>query len=176
MKCPSCSKELIKRKLEKCDVAMCDSCLGFWIDSFSFENLKNVEDPFRDLQKVDIWSNIKKHSLSLSTKKCPTCKNSMFLSQYGDSKVILDICVHCQGIWFDRDEMEKVITHLDKKIDSETISHLFSELKDEVKDFLSGEESLQDEFKHVGLILKLIEYRIFSQFPTLQKIANSLPL
>ena len=61
MKCPTCLKELSKKKLDSFDVAMCDSCRGIWVDSFTFEEIKHAELPFADLLKVRIWDDMKKH-------------------------------------------------------------------------------------------------------------------
>ena len=49
MKCPACGKNLIKKRLDKFDIADCDFCKGIWVDSFTFESLKEFESPFSAL-------------------------------------------------------------------------------------------------------------------------------
>ena len=176
MKCPTCMKELSKKKLDNFDIAMCDSCRGMWLDSFTFDEIKNIESPFSELLKIRIWDEMKKHKVTPSTKICPQCTKRLYKSEYADSGVNMDICPFCKSIWFDRGELEKVIKYIDKEISSETIGDLFNELGMEAKEFLVGQEPFDKEIKHVGLILKLMEYRVFSKFPFLQKLANSLPL
>ena len=176
MNCPVCLKELNKRKLDNFDIAMCDSCKGMWIDSFTFEEIQHLESPFSELLKVKMWDKIKEHKVMPSTKSCPKCTQRLFQSEYSDSGVNIDICTSCRGIWFSRGDLEKVISYIDKEINQETISDLFNELGEGAKDFLIGREPVDKEIKHIGLVLKLMEYRLFSKFPLLQKLANSLPI
>ncbi|MCK5706115.1 MAG: zf-TFIIB domain-containing protein [Candidatus Aureabacteria bacterium] len=176
MKCPTCTNDLLKSKLDNFETGFCNACRGMWFDSFTFEEFKEVESPFSVLLDIDIWKDAKKHKVSPSTKTCPQCTKRLYKTEYSTSGIILDICPICQGIWFDRGELEKVISYIDKEISDETISALWGELGNEVKEFLIGQESIEKEIKHVGLILKLMEYKVFSQFPVLQDIANSMPL
>ncbi|MBN1520959.1 MAG: zf-TFIIB domain-containing protein [Candidatus Aureabacteria bacterium] len=176
MNCPSCRRELVKKKLEKFEIADCNFCKGLWIDSFTFDKLKEFESPFSPLLKINIWEDAEKHKVIPSSKSCPQCEKKLYKTEYADSHVHLDICPFCHGIWFDRGELEKVIAYIDKEISDETLSELFNELGEELKDFLIGQKSFEKEIKHVGLILKLVEYRVFSKFPLLQKLANSLPM
>ena len=39
--------------------------------------------------------------------KCPACRSVMFVVEY--DRVELDICQRCQGVWFDRGELELVL-------------------------------------------------------------------
>ena len=175
MNCPSCRKDLVKQKLDTCEIAMCETCKGMWLDSFTFQELTSMESPFSELLKIDIWEEMNKHTMSPSQKTCPNCIKSLYSTEYAGSHVHIDLCPTCQSIWFDRGELEKVIAYIDREIDEETIGELFNELGEEVKDFLIGQDSFKNEVKHIGLILKLMEYRVFAQFPLLQKLANSLP-
>ena len=38
---------------------------------------------------------------------CPNCKADM--NQYNKNGIIIDACPHCQGIWLDRGELEKIL-------------------------------------------------------------------
>ena len=176
MKCPTCLKELSKKNLDSFDIAMCDSCRGMWVDSFTFEEIKHLESPFSDLLKIRIWDDMKEHKVTPTTKHCPQCTKRLFKSDYADSDVSIDICPSCHSIWFERGELEKVISYIDKEISRETIGDLFNELGEGAKKFLIGQEPIDKEIKHIGLVLKLMEYRVFSKFPFLQKLANSLPI
>ena len=175
MNCPSCAKQLNKKKLENFEIAMCDTCKGMWLDTFTFQEIATHESPFSELLKIDIWEEVTKHKVKPGPGKCPKCEKRLYISEYVDSQIHIDLCPICQGLWFDRGELEKVMAYIEKEIDNETVGHLFNELGEEVKDFLTGQKSLESEVKHVGLIIKLLEYRVFSKFPLLQKLANSIP-
>ncbi len=176
MKCPACLKELKKSKMEKFDIALCSSCQGIWVDSFTFDEIRNFEKPFSPLLNIDIWNDAASHKVVPSEKKCPQCHKRLYEAGYGDSDITIDICPPCKAIWFDRKEMEKVFSYIDKEISEETMGDLFDELGNELNEFLTGHESAVKDIKHIGLILKLMEYKIFSRFPRLQDLANSLPL
>jgi Zn-finger nucleic acid-binding protein len=175
MKCPSCRKDLEKTKLEQFEIALCDSCKGAWIDSFAFEELARRESPFSELLKIRIWDEATKYKVTPSGKTCPQCSKMLYKSEYTGSNVTMEICPSCKSIWFERGSLEKLFAYIDKTIDEETIGQLFEELGEELKEFLVGREPFDDEFKRFGLITKLLEYKIFSKFPLLQKLANAMP-
>ena len=45
---------------------------------------------------------------AITDKKCPSCRQSLnaFKVEHNEQKIILDICLSCQIIWFDADELE----------------------------------------------------------------------
>ena len=175
MQCPNCSSNLKKTVFENYTISFCPKCKGMWIDSFTFENIKAYESPFSQIINFDLWEDIENHKVSPSSKKCPQCSKNLAKTEYGNSKIYLVICADCKGIWFDRGEFEKVMAYINKTIDNESLEKLFSELGDELKNFIIGEETINEEIKHLSIIIKLIEYRILSKFPILQKIINSMP-
>ena len=44
---------------------------------------------------------------------CPACREEMIVAEYG--KIELDICSHCDGVWFDAEELSLLLgtLHLD---------------------------------------------------------------
>lgn len=176
MICPNCKNELKKTVFESYTISYCKKCKGMWIDSFTFENIKNYESPFGQIININLWKEAENKTVEKSEKKCPQCLKNMAKIKYGDSNVFLEICKDCKGIWFDRGELEKVIKYIEETIDNETIKKLFEELGEEIKNFLIGEETINEEINHIGAILKLMEYRILAKFPSLEKLITSMPI
>ncbi len=57
--------------------------------------------------------------------KCPECKVSLFHSHHGSLEI--DVCKSCDGIWFDRGELESYSMNAnDARVPTEAGAHLFS--------------------------------------------------
>lgn len=106
MNCPVCKEPMIILELNKVEIDYCPNCSGIWLDEGELELLYSIDQSEEELKKLF-------HQLS-STKeksyKCPICRKYMVKTQFKDSDVILDICPQNHGIWFDKGELEKVLS------------------------------------------------------------------
>jgi Zn-finger nucleic acid-binding protein len=92
-------------ELEKVEIDYCPSCKGIWLDSGELELLsgsstKNDKsilfNPAKDLKE-------KKY-------KCPICNKKMDKVEFGDSKVVIDKCKNDHGLWFDKGELNTLLS------------------------------------------------------------------
>ncbi len=101
MKCPKCNDTNLMNVLGQLD--FCPGCQGTWFDKdetakyFSFEqDIPNLEVALATAQKKDFF--------------CPRCNNELEEIQYdGSSDLLLDRCNGCEGLWFDSEEVDKLM-------------------------------------------------------------------
>jgi uncharacterized protein len=108
MKCPRCSSELhletIKDLKYTIEVDTCSGCSGIWFDKGELAKLDKIVEPtLIEIRKIPPKKD--QHE----KLHCPSCSRIMLKSDHPrDSKVIMDFCPVCQGIWLDRGELDAI--------------------------------------------------------------------
>ena len=88
----------------------CPDCLGLWLDASTFEKICADREQHAAVLGVATLS----HRPSVPNEKvtyirCPECKQLMNRANFARcSGVIIDVCKQ-HGIWFDRDELSRII-------------------------------------------------------------------
>jgi Zn-finger nucleic acid-binding protein len=109
-KCPRCNKELEKNTIRGVNVSVevetCAGCGGTWFGKNVLSSVDKIVEPvaieIRKLPSMD---------QQLRALNCPACENPVIMSKAyhnRDSKVIMDYCPHCKGIWLDKGELDAI--------------------------------------------------------------------
>jgi len=175
MICPLCKKHLDKAILLGVEVDYCPRCLSLWFEEEELRWAKDVKD--RDLRwlDIDLWREPEKFKISPGQKLCPACRLPLYETNYGNSKIKVDVCNICHGIWLDRGEFKKIIQYLKKKADSEILNHYLKNLREEFWEIFTGPETLREEIDDFLTILKFLNYKFIVQHQTIAKIISGLP-
>ena len=112
--CPACAKPLAATKVGELEVRECQACGGLWMDRVVFEELGTSRErqgavlgalpaplapPVASLEPV-------------LYRPCPACRQRMNRVNYAKrSGVVLDVC-KTHGIWFDHDELHRVLAFI----------------------------------------------------------------
>jgi Zn-finger nucleic acid-binding protein len=109
--CPRCKSALSLILLGESQMLECSHCLGLWLDPATFEKIcANREQQSVVLGAASLHSS--RHSPvtpKVSYVPCPDCHELMNRANFARcSGVIVDLCKQ-HGIWFDRDELSKII-------------------------------------------------------------------
>lgn len=112
--CPACAKPLASAKVGEVDVGECLACGGLWLDRAMFEQLGTSRErqgtvlgalPAPDQPQV-----VKLEPVQY--RPCPACRQRMNRVNYAKrSGVVLDVC-KAHGIWFDKDELRRVLAFI----------------------------------------------------------------
>jgi len=175
MLCPICKKELGKAIFYGVEVDFCPNCLGLWFEEEELRLAKDEKDEELKWLDIDLWKDGKKFKISPGIRNCPTCRLPLYEVYYGDSRIIVDICSLCNGVWLDRDEFKRIIEYLRKKADYEILNNFAKNLLREAAEILIGPETLREEILDFLTILKILNYKFLSQHPKIAKIISGLP-
>ena len=113
--CPRCRKHLAEMKIGETNIQGCESCDGLWLDVATFENI--CAD--REKQSVVLGFLDERTARSPMMTKvnyvpCPDCGELMNRNNFARaSGVVVDMCKH-HGVWFDADELPKIIEFIQK--------------------------------------------------------------
>lgn len=100
--CPQCRKpSLIEVRPEESKTQACLSCLGSWIPFQVLPRYVQSRHAVQIVQNAKVQSNPGKRVCPNCTKKMTGIHEKSRVGTYD-----LDVCVPCNGVWFDRGELE----------------------------------------------------------------------
>jgi len=109
MKCPACENSLTPTTAGDVQVDICEGgCGGIWFDRKEIESLdEEAEIAGENLLNITRRDDVVRRSPPLS---CPVCVKEPLVRQYFDSasKVEVDLCWSCGGLWVDTGELKRV--------------------------------------------------------------------
>lgn len=107
--CPVCGTETAVLELHGVEIDYCFSCGGIWLDSGELEQLIGNEDKSAEILKSfkDVTSTNKEKK-----RPCPVCGKAMKKVEVtlAENSIILDKCPKEHGIWFDKDELLRIVS------------------------------------------------------------------
>jgi Zn-finger nucleic acid-binding protein len=175
MNCPIDKKKLNKAIFYGVEVDYCPICLGLWFEDDELRLAKDEKDENLKWLDIDLWQDRKKFKIYLGERLCPSCRLPLYEVYYSDSRVILDFCSLCHGIWLDRGEFKRIIEYLGKKADSEILNNYAKNLFEEAAEILIGSETLREEILDFLTVVKLLNYKFGAQYPSIVKMISGLP-
>ncbi len=182
--CPSCSSKLKLYKIFRIEIEACPKCKGIFLDKDELRSLKDksTKGSWQTLRWMDDEVETIEKSKAMSSKRpCPKCSNVNFISTYfGNSKIILDWCPNCHGVWLDRGEFQEVLQHMADKLNSLTSDEMKSKVYEEIKEIWNGpEDKLSEILDAKAAISALINITIFEHpklFNWLNDFSNRIPI
>ena len=175
MECPRCNKKLEEAIFYNTGVDYCPQCLGIFFDEDELRQAKDERDRGLRWLDIDLWKDKNKFKIAYGIRLCPFCRLPLYEIYYGDSRVIVDVCNVCKGIWLDRGEFKKIIEYLKEKADYETLNDYLKTLAEEFWEIFTGPENLREEVLDFMAISKIINYKFLVRYPQLSNIISNLP-
>lgn len=112
--CPACTKPLTAAQVGDLEVRDCHACGGLWLDRAVFEQLgSSRERQGAVLGALPAPSAPAAVALeAVQYRPCPACRQRMNRVNYARrSGVVLDVCKE-HGLWFDKDELRRVLAFI----------------------------------------------------------------
>ena len=125
------------------------------------------------MAKVEHYE-VRDNTLIRKKKTCPKCGKGMNSMTYRNSKVVIDLCRECRGVWLDQDEFAKIVGHLKTLMWEKPSGEYTSELGKQFLDILSHPTHILSEVKDFFVVMKLLELRMISEHPDLAKAVEAI--
>jgi Zn-finger nucleic acid-binding protein len=175
MLCPICKVNLKKEIFYGVEVDYCPLCLGMWFEENELRLAKDKKDKHLTWLDIDLWKDRRKFKIFLGERLCPAYRLPLYEVYYGDSRIIIDFCSLCKGVWLDRGEFKRIIEYLKEKADREVLKNYAKNLLEEAAEILIGPETLREEILDFLTVLKLLNYKLATQYPILTNLIYNLP-
>jgi Zn-finger nucleic acid-binding protein len=104
MDCPVCKKGMVVLELNKVEIDHCVHCRGIWLDSGELQLLLGHKKD----ETIEAFASAGR--VKEKPRKCPMCLKKMDKVLCGHPvAVMIDKCRKNHGLWFDKDELGKII-------------------------------------------------------------------
>lgn len=153
----------------------CVVCHALWLKRDELRQYKDITDEYLCWLDVDLWQKEEHHGVTPSEHTCPECDKTLYNVDYHGSHIVLPVCFECKGVWLEESTREKLFQYLEDQITNETVAGYLKEIGHDAMDVIAGREKLTDEIRDLKTILVLLEYRIFSKFPMLERFLSDFP-
>lgn len=176
--CPRCGIKLDNCIFYNTEVDYCPQCLGIFFEKDELLQAKDTKDQELSWLDIDLWKDETKFRISYGIRLCPNCRLPLYEVYYGDSKIIVDVCNLCYGIWLDRGEFKKIIEYLKDKADWKILNEYTKTLLEQLWEVFSGfigPKSFRDELLDFFILLKLLNYKFNIQRSKIAKMISNLP-
>jgi len=174
MKCPVDNENLEKVLFYGVEADYCPRCLGIWFDAEELCLAKDTKDIQLNWVDFDIWRDTKNFDFKRTQHACPYCRTMLMEVAYDDSKIKIDFCKHCRGIWLDRGEFKQIINYLKRKADYEILHHYTSNLGKQFWEVFSGPQKFREELADFMMLMKLFNYKFIVQHPFLNYLIDNM--
>jgi len=129
MICPICKEKLEPTIFYGVEVDYCPKCLGMWFEQDELRLAKDAKDGELNWLDINLWRQGRKFKIYPGIRLCPFCRLPLYEVYYGDSRVIVDVCNICHGVWLDRGEFKRIVEYLKEKADYEALNNYLKRLK-----------------------------------------------
>jgi len=174
-KCFSCQEDLDTAVLYDIEVDFCPKCRGIWFEEDELRLAKDKKDEELKWLDVDLWKDKRKFKIAKGKKACPDCRLPLYEVNYGDSKIKVDVCNICKGIWLDQGEFRAIISYLKEKGNKEILENYTKNVLKETLEVFVGPETIRSEIGDLATILGLFKYKFITQYPKISQIILGMP-
>ena len=174
--CPNCGAKLGRYRLFGIEFEGCAECRGIFLDCNELRRLKDRRREEPDLRWLDDDVDaIERAAVAISDRRCPKCSGHRLMTTVcGDTKVLVDYCTECSGVWLDASEFQEILQALREKLAHMTTPEAAKKVWEEIKDIWTGpEDAISELLDAKAAISALINIAIFSS-PTLHDHASRL--
>jgi Zn-finger nucleic acid-binding protein len=173
--CPACNAKLNLYVVFGIEIEACSKCKGVFLDRDELRRLKDktAKGSWQTLRWIDDEVEaIDKTNAMPSRRLCPKCAEVKFVStSFGDSRIIIDWCSQCNGLWLDRDEFQQIIELLKSKLSELSSAEMKKLVYEEIKEVWSGPEDKISEILDVAAAISALVHITIFEHP---KLFNSL--
>jgi Zn-finger nucleic acid-binding protein len=170
---PNKHSKLEKALFHNTELDYCPLCLGVWFDKDELRLAKDNKDQQINWLDFDIWRDKKRFEISRASRQCPVCRVIFVQVRYEDSKIKVDFCRNCQGIWLDRGEFKRIMVYLRRKSDYEILRRYTQNAVKELWEVFTGPEKFREELEDFLMLLKLFNYKFVVQHQWLNKLIEN---
>ena len=173
MECLNNHGELEKTLFNNVEVDYCPTCLGVWFEQDELRFAKDEKDKQLNWLDVDLWRDKGRFQIGKIRKVCPSCRMPLYEVNYDDSKIKVNLCNLCKGIWLDRGEFKQIMIYLKTKADYEILYNYNKNFRQELWEVFTGPEKFRDELIDFLTLLKLFNYKFVVQHPFLNSLIEN---
>jgi Zn-finger nucleic acid-binding protein len=173
--CPVCHTPLQPTPLGPVQIDECPACKGAWFEDQELRLAKDEADHDLAWMNFDIWKHADQFGVDRRDLMCPDCHMRLVDVRYGTTPLRVGYCPGCRGVWLDKGEFVKIVKALETQAESMNVSQYVRASLKEVRELLTGHESLLSEWRDLRALLRLLRYRFMVEHQGLTTLIERIP-
>lgn len=174
MDCPKCKKPMRVKNTQGIEIDECADCKGTWFDRDELRRVKDHTNGDLNWMDFELWKHPERFRVAEKPVGCPRCAVSMVSIEYDKTRVEVDYCIQCRGVWLDADEFEKIIEALTQELESKGVSDYIRASLEEVHEIVAGTEGFFSEWRDFTTVMRMLRYRILADHPRLHSLLTAM--
>ncbi|MCH7988702.1 MAG: zf-TFIIB domain-containing protein, partial [Planctomycetes bacterium] len=110
MNCPTCDVRLDRAEYESVSVSQCPQCMGYLVNRNRVILIKTKQDHSPETLQAEVAAQSRPDAQA--NIRCPKCRGRQMSKERvpvgTDNDFFLDVCRHCNVIWFDGGELARL--------------------------------------------------------------------
>lgn len=174
MTCSSCGNALDSIDYKGIEINTCKSCGSMWFDRDELRQVKDREEKIVSWLDTDLFSDPSLFKANPVARKCPRDGIQLYGIVYDNTGVTVDICDTCQGVWLEKGEFQKIVAYLKDEVLNKKAGEYLAAFAKEAEELAIGSEPLGSELADMGMVAKLLSFRIAAQWPGIEDVLQAL--
>jgi Zn-finger nucleic acid-binding protein len=178
--CPVCHVALAPFDYHGVTIHECPRCRGRWFEGHELRAaIDKTDDELRWLDFELFEEKEHKYTRSAAPRDCPSCRTKMLLIEYARSKVQIDKCESCGGVWLSATEFDRIVKYLEDLVVTETADEYAREALRQLKEVGANPTHAVSELRDFFAVVRLLRLRVLAEHPhlvdTMDAINRSYP-
>lgn len=165
--CPRCHEVLSRFTVFGVDLDQCQTCHGLWFDRDELDVVKsNMDDDIR-WKDFDLRAYAERAHFKHTRLACPSCGAALCELRFDTSRIELEFCVKCGGLWTDKGKLIPILNHMRRKVSQEPIEQIERETLHQFLEIFIGRKGPWEEIKDFAAAWRLLTLRFMVDHPDL---------
>ena len=165
--CPRCKEVLARFKVFDVDLDQCPKCQGIWFDQRELDTIKsNMDDDVR-WKDFDLKSYAERAHFKHTRMPCPACGRALCELRFDTSRIELEFCAKCGGVWADRGKLVPVLNHMRRQVALEPLKQVEKETLHQFLEIFIGKKGPWEEVKDFAAAWRLLALKFLIDHPDL---------
>jgi Zn-finger nucleic acid-binding protein len=175
LSCPVCHVPLEPFEYHGVTIHECPNCEGKWFEGHELRQaIDKTDDDLRWLDFQLFEDRDQKYALISGGKSCPSDSTKMLAVEYSHSKVQIDKCESCGGVWLSKAEFDKIISYLENLVVTETADQYARDALRELKEIGEHPTHAVSELRDFFAVVRLLRLRLLAEHPHLTETMDAI--
>ena len=175
MQCPDCQSLLEVVSCKGVLIHECRACKGKWFEGQELAKVRDsVDEKLRWLDFDPFGGGLPHLVVEADGKECPKCRRKMESLRYRNSRIVVDKCSDCKGVWLAAGELVGIIRYLEEQVKSQKTGDLAKATFRQFIEILTGPKGAAEELKDFWAVLYILEVRLGIDHPQMATLVRRL--
>ena len=165
--CPKCSEVMSRFSVFGVGLDQCPRCHGLWFDSQELDAIKSAMDDDIRWKDFDLQTYAERAHFKHTDFACPACSGALCALLFDTSRIELEFCARCGGVWADQGKLAPILEHMRTSVNAEPLRQVEKEALHQFLEIFIGRKGPWEEIKDFAAAWRLLSLKFAIDHPAL---------